>query len=71
MVSSTRARYVKALRRRSGLLKQHLSEVGDGMASSSFSLTLMECCMEFITISSTKEVRQQLVMTTGWDQLQW
>ena len=71
MVSSTRARYVKALRRRSGLLKQHLSELGDGMAFSSFSLTLTECCMAFITISFTKGVRQQLVMTTGWDPLHW
>lgn len=64
MVSSTRARYVKALRRRSGLLKQHLSELGDGMAFSSFSLTLTECCMAFITINWLGSAT--LVGSGGW-----
>lgn len=71
MVSSTRGHYVKAPRQRSGLLKQPLSELGDRMTSSSFSLTLTECCMAFIAISFTKGVRQQLLMTTGLDPPHW
>ena len=71
MTSSTRGHRLMVLLLRIGSLTPRLSEMGDGIPSSSFSLILKACSMAFTMASFTRGSRQHTLVTSGLDPPNW